>query len=157
MDVILKNVLETTLQTRKILYKILDQTPKQHLLKIPDGYRNNIWWNIAHVMVTQQLLVYDRSNLQMRVPQELVDKFRKGTVPDGTATDVEIKMVSAFLFSTLEWTQEDYENGLFQEFTEYNTSAKVVLRSVEDAMVFNLFHEGLHLGVVLSLQKALMS
>jgi hypothetical protein len=75
MDAILKNVLETTLQTRKILYKILDKTPKQLLLKIPDGYRNNIWWNIAHVMVTQQLLVYKRSNLQMRVPQELVDKL----------------------------------------------------------------------------------
>lgn len=157
MDAILKNVLETTLQTRKILYKILDKTPKQLLLKIPDGYRNNIWWNIAHVMVTQQLLIYKRSNLQMRVPQELVDKFRKGTVPDGTATDEEIKMVSAFLFSTLEWTKEDYENGLFQEYDLYETSAKVVLENVEDATVFNLFHEGLHLGVVLSLQKALLN
>lgn len=155
-EYILKNLLETTLQTRKILYKILENTPKEHLLKIPDGFRNSIWWNIAHVMVTQQLLVYKMSNVEMRVPQELVDKFKKGTVPDGTATDDEIQMVSAFLFSTIEWTQQDYENGIFQEFKEYNTSANVLLKNVEDAMVFNLFHEGIHLGVILSLQKALM-
>lgn len=151
----MENLFETTLQNRKILYKILKITPTEDLLKIPDGFRNNIWWNIAHVMVTQQLLVYKMSNLQMRVPQEMVDKFRKGTVPDGTATDEEFKMVSAFLFSTIQWSQEDYEKGLFQEFNEYTTSANVTLKNVNDALVFNLFHEGLHLGVILSIQKAL--
>jgi hypothetical protein len=149
--------LETTQQTRKILYNILKNTPEEQLLKIPEGFRNNIWWNIAHVVVTQQLLVYKMSNLQMRVPQELVDKFKKGTVPDGTATDEEIKVVEALLFSTIEWSQEDYENGLFKEFDEYTTSAKVTLKNVDDAIVFNLYHEGLHLGTILSLQKALMN
>lgn len=152
----MKNLLETTLHTRRILYNILEKTPKEQLLKIPAGYRNNIWWNIAHVMVTQQLLGYKMSNLEMRVPQELVDKFKKGTVPDGTATDEEIELVSALLLSTIELTQQDYENGLFQEFNEYKTSLNVVLSNIEDSMLFNLFHEGIHLGVVLSLQKALM-
>ncbi len=151
----MKKLLETTLQSRKILYNIIKNTPKEQLLKIPEGFRNNIWWNIAHVMVTQQRLVYKLSNLQMHIPQELAEKFQKGTTPDGTATDEEIKMVSTFLFSTIEWTQEDLEKGLFQEFNEYTTSANVTLKTVDDAMVFNLYHEGLHLGVVLSLQKVL--
>lgn len=146
---------EVTLQNRKILYKILDNTPKEELLRIPDGYRNNIWWNIAHTVVTQQILVYKFSGLQMRVPQELVDKFMKGTVPDGTATDDEMKQVSAFLFSTLEWTREDYDTDLFKEYHEYTTSNNVTLKSVDDAITFNIFHEGLHLGAILALQKAL--
>lgn len=153
----MKNILEITLQNRKNLHAILEQTPKEDLLKIPQGFRNNIWWNIAHVVVTQQILVYKFSGLQMRVSDELVDKFKKGNVPDGTATDEEMKTVSNsnLLLSTIPWTQEDYDAGLFKDFNEYTTSAKVTLRSIEDAMPFNLFHEGLHLGSILALRKML--
>jgi hypothetical protein len=151
----LKNQLEITLQNRKNLHAILEQTPKEDLLKIPQGFRNNIWWNIAHVVVTQQILVYKLSGLQMRVPDALVDKFKKGTVPDGTATDEEMKMVTDFLISTITWTQEDYEAGLFKNFNEYTTSAKVTLRNVQDAADFNMFHEGIHLGSIFALRKML--
>ncbi len=149
----MENIFDTTLQNRKLLNKILDNTPREQLLEIPTGFRNNIWWNIAHVVVTQQLLVYKLSGLQMRVPNEFVEKFKKGTVPDGTATEKEIKEIAAFLISTAEWAKEDYENGLFTDFNEYATSLNVTLKSVEDAMVFNMFHEGIHLGAILALQK----
>jgi len=150
----LEKLFDISLQNRKILYKILSGTSKDELLKIPEGFRNNIWWNIAHVVVTQQLLVYKMSGLQVRVPQKLIDKFRKGTVPEGTATDEEIKMIEGFLFSTVEWAEEDYKAGLFKEFNEYTTSANVTLRNIDDALAFNVFHEGLHLGAILALQKA---
>jgi len=152
---ILKNQLEITLQNRKNLHDVLTQTPKADLLKIPEGFRNNIWWNIAHVVVTQQLLVYKLSGLKMRVSEALVDKFKKGTVPDGTATDEEIKAIAGFLISTIEWTREDYEAGLFQDYNEYTTSAKVTLRNAQDATDFNLFHEGIHIGAILALKKML--
>lgn len=151
----MEKIFTITLQNRKILYKYLTNTPKEQLLKIPKGHRNNIWWNIAHSVVSQQLLVYAMSGQKMRVPSDLVDKFRKGTVPDGTATDEEMDMIKGFLFSTIEWAQEDYANGIFKNFNEYTTSVNVALKDVEDAISFNLFHEGLHLGVILSLQKAL--
>jgi len=152
----MENLFDITLQNRKILYKFLKNTPKEGLLKIPEGYRNNIWWNIAHVVVTQQLLIYSLSGLKMKVNDDLVNKFKKGTVPDGTATDDEIETVSSFLFSTAEWAQEDYEKGLFKDFNEYNTSVNISLKTIEDAIAFNVYHEGLHLGVILSLQKVLM-
>ena len=117
------------------------------------AFDNNIWWNIAHVVVTQQALVYGLSGLQMRVPKELVDKFKKGTVPDGSATDEEMEAIENFLISTAEWGEEDYDNGLFNDYKEYTTSLNVTLKTVEDAITFNLFHEGLHLGAILALQK----
>lgn len=149
----MEKLFNITLQNRKILYKFLHDTPREQLLKIPDGYRNNIWWNIAHVVVTQQILVYKFSGLPMRVSDELVDKFRKGTVPDGTATDEEIEIITGFLFSTIEWTEEDYEKGLFKSYDSYTTSVNITLDSVEDAIAFNIYHEGLHLGAILSLFK----
>ncbi len=151
----MKNELEITLQNRKNLLAILESTPKEDLLKIPQGFRNNIWWNIAHVVVTQQILVYKFSGISMRVSTELVEKFMKGTVPDGTATDAEIKQISEVLVPTIVGTQKDYETGLFKNFKPYTTSAKVTLNDINDAISFNNFHEGIHLGSIFALRKML--
>lgn len=152
----MEKIFDITIKNRKILYKILKRTPPELLFKIPEGYRNNIWWNIAHVVATQQILVYKFSNLPARIDDSLVQKFRKGTLPDISPTDEEIDHIAGFLLSTAEWAQEDYENGVFKEYNEYKTSTKVILRNVEDALAFNLYHEGLHLGVILSLEKILL-
>ncbi|WP_084181950.1 DinB family protein [Maribacter ulvicola] len=149
------NIYEVMLQNRKNLHAILTNTPKEKLLKIPSGFNNNIYWNIAHTVITQQLLVYKFSGLQMRVPDNLVTKFKKGTIPEGTATDEEIMMVADFLISTVEWLKEDYEASLFKTFNEYTTSAHVTLKNVDDAIAFNLFHEGLHIGQIALLLKQL--
>ncbi|MBU2995705.1 DinB family protein [Cellulophaga baltica] len=144
-DIILKN--------RKILYKFLTSTPREQLLNIPEGYRNNIWWNIAHVVVTQELLVNKFSGLPLRISNEMVEKYKKGTVPDGLATEDEIELVEGLLFSTLELMQQDYEQGKYKTYTEYTTSVNITLSSVEDAIAFNAYHEGLHTGAILSLLK----
>ena len=149
----MEKLFDVILQNRKRLYTILTETPREQLLEIPEGFNNNIWWNIAHTVITTQVLVYKFSNLQMRVSDELVQKFMKGTKPDGTATEEEIMIIGDFLISTLEWIIEDYESGLFQEYNEYTTSAGVTLASAEDALTFNLYHEGLHMGAIIALLK----
>ena len=149
----MKNELAITLQNRKNLLAILESTPREDLLRIPQQFRNNIWWNIAHVVVTQQLLVYKFSGVPMLVSDELVAKYMKGTIPDGSATATEMKQITDVLVSIIERTTEDYESGLFKEFKAYTTSAKVSLNNVEDAIRFNNFHEGIHLGSILALKK----
>ena len=57
--------------------------------------------------------------------------------------------------NTVVWAEEDYQNKIFEEYEEYTTSVKVTLSSVEDAIQFNNYHEGIHLGVVLSQLKVL--
>lgn len=150
-----ENLFGIMLQNRKNLHTILTETPKEKLLQIPEGFNNNVYWNIAHTVATQQLLIYKLSGLQMRIPNELVAKFAKGTVPDGTATEEEMMVVADFLISTAEWLIEDYNTALFQTFNEYTTSARVTLKIVDDAIVFNLLHEGLHLGQISLLLKQL--
>ena len=143
------------LQNRKFLYSFLRKTPREDLFKIPEGFRNHIYWNIAHVVVTQQLITYGLSKLPMHVSAELVAKYRKGTIPGRKeATDEEISELQQLLFSTLEQTQADYHEGRFKEYEAYTTSANVTLSSVEEALAFNVYHEGLHLGAILALQKA---
>ncbi len=55
----------------------------------------------------------------------------------------------AFL-SLPEQAEADLRAGALRPFREYTTTPGVVLASAEDALRFNLYHEGLHLGSILA-------
>jgi formate dehydrogenase maturation protein FdhE len=144
---------EITRTSRKIVSQFLENYPLEQLNKIPEGFKNNLFWNIAHIIVTQQLLVYKLSGLQMMVSDEMIEKYKKGTKPELDATQAEVDEIKSLLFSTIEKTKKDYENGVFKNFQEYPTSTGFVLANLEGAMNFNNFHEGLHIGVLMSIRK----
>jgi len=143
------------LKNRNILEGILNQFSLDELNKVPEGFSNNLIWNIAHVIVTQQLLVYGNSQLPMLVSDEMVAKYRKGTKAEHEVNQEEVNEIKTLLFSTLEKTQEDYNNGVFKNYTEYTVSTKSTLTNVEQALEFNNFHEGIHLGYILALKKSI--
>lgn len=150
-------IFDILLKNRTILHTFLQNTPKEDLFKIPEGFNNNIWWNIAHVVVTPQLLLYKLSGLDFTIEEELVNKYKKGTFPEGEPSQTEMEKIKTYLLSTVEQFQQDYERGTFKNFQEYMTTPKVGLNSVEDALQFNVFHEGLHLGSILAIKRALAS
>jgi hypothetical protein len=41
-----------------------------------EGYSNNLIWNIAHIIVVQQMLVYKLS-ITMMISDEMVEKYKK--------------------------------------------------------------------------------
>lgn len=141
-------------QNRKILYKYLTGLSEEELFAIPKGFNNNIWWNVAHVVVTQQKLVYGLSGNPLQISKELVEQYQKGTFPEGRPSVSEIDEIKKLLFELPEKTEADYKDGVFKHFKSYMTTPKVELNSVEDAMAFNVFHEGLHLGSIMALLRA---
>jgi hypothetical protein len=141
------------LHNRKIFHYYLKQLSLDKLNKIPKGFNNNIIWNIAHTMVTQQLLMYKISGHQMHIPIEWVKLFAKDTKPERYFKADEVKLIDAALFSTYEQFEKDLANGLFNDFKPYQTSTNMVLDSVETTQSFLLFHDGIHLGSVLALVK----
>ncbi len=143
------------LKNRKILEGFLNQFTLEELNKVPEGFSNNIIWNIAHVIVTQQLLVYRNSDLPMFVSDNMVDKYKKGTKAEVEVSQAEIEEIKSLLFSSLEKLVEDYNNGLFKNYNEYTVSTKSTLTNAEEALEFNNFHEGIHLGYILALKRSL--
>ncbi len=146
---------DITLKNRKLLKSFIENLSLKELNKIPEGFNNNIIWNIAHTIVTQQLLVYKLSGLPMIVSDELVDSYRKGTKPEKDLSQAEVDFVKGLLFSTIEKTEEDYKNKVFQTYNQYTVTTKSTLSNVEEAIEFNNFHEGIHLGYILALRKSL--
>ncbi|SEA15712.1 DinB family protein [Bizionia paragorgiae] len=146
---------DITLKNRALLKSILENYSLEDLNKVPDGFKNNLIWNIAHTVVTQQLLVYNLSGLPMNVSDDMVAKYKKGTKTEHVASQEEVDDIKSLLFSTVEQMATDYNNQRFKTYTAYTVSTNSTLRNVEDAIAFNNFHEGIHLGYILALKKSL--
>ena len=143
------------LKNRRLLSKFLEKFSLDQLNTVPKGYRNSIFWNVAHTLVTQQLLVYGLSNCPLLVDSDLVKTYKKDTKTVHEATEEELALVKTLLFSTIEQTKTDYDNGMFKNFTPYTTSLNVTLSTVDEAIRFNTFHEGIHLGYILAMKNTL--
>jgi hypothetical protein len=148
--------LEVLTNTRKFLKNILDNHSLEALNKIPPGFNNNILWNIGHVVVTQQLLAYKLSGLPMIVSESLISKYMKDTKPKGDVEQLEVDEIKTLLFTTIEKTAEDYKNNVFKKFNQYTVSTTGnTLSNIEEAFEFILFHEGMHLGYIMALSRAI--
>lgn len=143
-------------KTRGFLNKYLEKLSLEQLNTIPNNYNNNVIWNIGHIIVTEQILVYKLSGVPMLVSDSLINKYMKGTKPEANATQQDVDELKELLFSTIQQTQEDYNNRKFTNYQEYTLSTTGnTLTNVEDAINFNLFHEGIHFGYIMALVKAL--
>ncbi len=149
----MSSVFDVQKTIREILLKILDGHSLEQLNKVPDGFSNNIIWNIGHCISSQQLLVYKLSGLPTMVSEDFINKYRKGTKPEGDVSQAEVDEIRALLFSTLEKTKSDFESGLFVDYNEYTTSMGFTLRHVQGALDFNNYHEGIHTGVIMAIRK----
>lgn len=142
-------------QNRKIIKNFLEEISTEDLLTIPERFNNNIWWNLVHVVVTQQLLLYKLSGLKPNLPERIVTNYSKGSRPDEKPSEQDISLIKNALLDLVEQSKDDYKNGVFKNYNSYTTSLNVTLNSVEDAIAFNNFHEGIHLGSILALRRAL--
>ncbi len=145
--------LDVVRKTRQSAVQIVDALSEDALTAIPSGFSNHVLWNVGHLVVTMQSLVYGLSGRPLGVPDAWVAAFRKGTTPqDGVAAVPYAEVRNAFL-ALPDQTEADLRDGRFEQYREYTTTPGVVLADVEDALRFNLFHEGLHLGSILALRK----
>jgi len=142
-----------TRTSREIYARLLDTYTLEQLNKIPDGWSNNLMWHIGHIMVSQQILVYKGSGLATSLSDEFVAMYMRGTKPERDVTQAEVDAMKNLLFSTIQKTEEDYRNGIFTTYNPRKSELGFALDTAEDAIAFNNYHEGIHLGMVLRLKK----
>jgi len=139
--------------SRNVLLTFLEKYTLEQLNTIPDGFSNNLIWNIGHIIVVQQMLVYKLSDLTMMISDEMVEKYKKGTKPEHNVNQKEVDEIKAALFSTLEKTRNDFGKNKFQKYNEFTSMSGFTIRTAADAIVFNNYHEALHTGIMMQIRK----
>lgn len=145
---------ETLRQTRRSLVAVVDALPEAARTTIPDGFNNHILWNAGHLAATEQMLTFGLAGLPLDLPDGFVADLRKGSSPRSWQRAWRWPEVRELLLALPDRTEAAYRAGDFAPFARpYTTTPGVVLASVDDAVRFNLYHEGLHLGAILALRK----
>jgi hypothetical protein len=132
----------------------IDGMSDGELLRIPTGAENNVLWNVGHVVLSHYRLVYRPSGATVPVPEHWNDWFLPGTSPANwgrnapSAGDVLDQFDAQF-----DRIEADHAQGLFATYKPFELKSGSRLGSVEEAMAFNLMHEGIHIGAVIALKQ----
>lgn len=138
---------------RHLYLKLINNYSLEQLNKIPDSFSNNLIWNLGHIIVAQQGLVYRLSGLPVNVSEEMTNTYKNGSKPNGQTTQAEVDELKGLLISLMEQTKTDFAAGKFQNYTEYTTGTGFHLASTKEAIEFNNYHEALHLGFMMNIRK----
>ena len=96
---------------------------------------------------------YKLSGIDLEIPSEWVDKYRKGTKPEAPISEHEISQIIDHFGPSIDRLEEKYNAGYFTSYQPYETSFGIKISSAAEAIAFNLAHETMHLGTMLTLRK----
>ena len=147
-------VFKTLRTTRFHLARELEGLDDAQLLAIPPGRDDNILWNVGHVTCSLARLTYVFSGFPLPIPEHYLGLFGKGT----NALDWDTAPDATEVIDTANQLVDDLESDFADEkFSEYKplTIGPNSIDSVEEAVSFHCFHEGLHIGKIIDLKLLL--
>ncbi|WP_274362541.1 DinB family protein [Paenibacillus thermotolerans] len=142
-------------QTLKQLEGVTEETAD----RIPEPFNNSIRWNAGHIYVVLERYAFQYLGLPQHLPAGFKERFEFGTSPsnhqaaDPAPTLEELK---ALLQEQPARIRAALEHRLQEEVPQpYTTSSGITLRTPEQFLAFNLFHEGMHVSVIKHYKKLL--
>lgn len=138
---------------RRFILQFITGLSIDQLNQVPEGFSNNITWNLAHLIAAQQGICYIRAGLKPVVEQHFYESFKSGTHPEHALNKKEIETIQELLLTTIDQFEQDYRNKVFEEYSPMVTRYGVALNNINDALLFLLFHEGFHLSYIMALKR----
>lgn len=140
--------------------KVMEGITEELADRIPTGFRNNIRWQLGHIYTITEFLAFLKLNLPMNLPEGFVDRFSSGKSPLDE-TDKSVPMPTLPELESLlkeQWDRiRDALTGRLNESTPtLMTSIGLGLNTPEQLIRYNMYHEGLHCGII-SVYKKMLS
>ncbi len=142
-------------KTRQTVFNAIESLTPAQLLVVPTGFANNIAWNLGHIIVLQQAMVYKRSGLASNCPEEMTGMYWANTSPSDWESEPDSAELIRMLIDHPRQLEADYVGGKFNgtTYAERTSGSGVFMQTLEEAMSYNNYHEGLHLGAILALKE----
>ncbi len=139
---------------RLFLLKQISGLTSEQLNLVPEGYNNNIIWNLAHLLSATQAICYRRAGLPVTIDDKYFTPFLTNTKPGDFINNQEIEVIKKLFISSIDTLQTDFENKIFGNYTKSENIERVYgidVSNIDDAIEFLLYHEGFHSGYIAGL------
>lgn len=138
---------------RAFTMQALTGLTEEQWTSIPEGFSNNLLWNAGHIAATQSRLLYTLSGLPLPMPVELVEMTGRGSSPKDWPVPPNPEKVMGVLEQLVPQVIEDNRADKFTQFTPVELRPGVSVDSFDDAVLFCILHEGIHIGMIMALKK----
>ncbi|PGS55430.1 DinB family protein [Bacillus sp. AFS041924] len=142
--------------TRAYTLRALSSISKEVVDVIPAGFNNNIRWNAGHVLGAYEQLLYTNTGETGQLSKDFIDFFKGGTKPsDWQEEPPAYEEIITLLEQQVEQVISTYEGRLDEVIPKEMKLGSFEIKTVRDMISFNIFHEGLHTGLINGLKRSL--
>ncbi|MGM0875239.1 MAG: DinB family protein [Bacillota bacterium] len=126
-------------------------------LFIPEGFNNNIKWNLGHIYFVQEKFAFHFTGEKMKMPDHFTELFSPGTKPDHWGEPVPpIHELIQLLENQVNRIEQALELRMKESVEQpYTTSTGLTLSTVEEFLSFCLYHEGMHFDAIKSIKRVI--
>ncbi|MBR8658086.1 MULTISPECIES: DinB family protein [Bacillales] len=139
---------------RGITLAVLKDLPTEQADIVPEGFSNNIRWNLGHILTVQESCMYGLEFTHL--PASYKTLFGPGTKPADWQGEVpSLSTLAEQLEEQKERIKRTFRERLNQELPQPFVLRNTQMTTLGEMFVFSLFHEGMHISTINTLKKAL--
>ena len=106
----MQNIIERYKKLRLYLLDGIKDLSVEQLNEVPAEFSNNIIWNIAHLVVTQQIICYKRAGKDISIDTDFFEQFKPGSKPEVVFDEAFIKKVKTVFIESIDALEKDYDS-----------------------------------------------
>lgn len=105
---------------RQQMVDMLDGLSVEQINRVPEGLRNNLIWNLAHVIVVQEGYLYQKASQTLNLDPAMIAAYGNGTFPQDRVEQDEIDRVKALALSTADRLAQDAQGDALNAFEPFS-------------------------------------
>jgi hypothetical protein len=126
------------------------------LQEVPNGFNNNILWNLGHLIVATENLLFKASGRETHHPEGYEEAFGGGTSPKTwTAEPATKNEVLSHLVEQSKRISTTFEGHVGDALPKELTIAGIEMKTVRDLLEFTMIHETMHFTTIRLYNKIL--
>ncbi|MEQ2465268.1 DinB family protein [Niallia sp. Sow4_A1] len=135
---------------RKELLGTVEKVTDEQAEIIPDGFNNNIRWNLGHLYLDQFLWIEALTKVASPTSKQFNQWFGFGTTPANFVEETpSFKELKELLKAQPQEILEKYRNELEKEYPPIDMG----MHTIEQVLIRTIFHEGMHLQAINDLKR----
>ncbi|GGE31271.1 formate dehydrogenase [Pullulanibacillus camelliae] len=122
---------------------------------IPEGFNNNVRWNLGHVYLVQENFAFRLAGEPGEIPEAFNEFFAKGTKPaDWDSKPPTLETLIEMLENQSKRIEETFKDRLDERVKKpFTTESGLNLNTIGELLTFSLYHEGIHFNAINLLKR----
>jgi hypothetical protein len=141
---------------RAVTLETLENVAAETVDIMPPGYNNTIRWHIGHILTTQDRFATIFAGATSQLPAHYSSLFANGTKPaDWQETPPSLEELIAQLKEQPSHIKTQLGSRLHEKAVKPFVRSGYPLETIEEVMNYSLYHEGVHIGMINGLKRAI--